>query len=211
MFSLPKTEQAQLTKESQIIDLEPNQVIVRQGDLLENLLVIISGQVNAYSHSPSKSPLHLAQYSEGTMLGWLSVIDHQPIDMSLVSASKARLLLVPVKLAMQLLLNSKELMARVLSEMAGSIRQYATEKKLLSVPSAQQRVYIQLFQIASSPTSQTQIPKQEDLAKLVNTSRETVSRALQILIKKGVITKRGHQIVIKDVDQLQKAATTGSA
>ena len=44
---------------------------------------------------------------------------------------------------------------------------------------------------------------------MVNTSRETVSRALQILIKNGVLTKNGHQLHIQQSETLKKLAHDG--
>lgn len=53
------------------------------------------------------------------------------------------------------------------------------------------------------------MPRQQDIAAMVNTSREKVSRALQLLIKNDVLTKSGHQLHIQQSDALKKLAADG--
>ena len=54
------------------------------------------------------------------------------------------------------------------------------------------------------------LPKQHEIATFVNTSRETVSRAVQLLVKHGVISKDGRSIKVKKIDLLKEAAETGA-
>jgi len=78
------------------------------------------------------------------------------------------------------------------------------------LPNAFHRVFVQISLLsASANAGVTNLPKQQDIANSVNTSRETVSRALQMLIKSGVLRKVGHQIVIKQAETLKKLAIDG--
>jgi len=66
--------------------------------------------------------------------------------------------------------------------------------------------------LVNNSTTQRQVhhvPRQQDIAAMVNTSRETVSRALQLLIKNGVLTKSGHQLHIQQSEALKKLAADG--
>ena len=45
---------------------------------------------------------------------------------------------------------------------------------------------------------------------MVNTSRETVSRALQMLVKNGILIKHGHRFVVQHTDQLKQLAASGA-
>ena len=83
---------------------------------------------------------------------------------------------------------------------------------MLSLPNAFHRIFVQLnllTKTASEQRSGNIIPRQQDLANMVNTSRETVSRALQALIKHGVLTKSGHQIQIIQSELLHQLAQDG--
>jgi len=49
----------------------------------------------------------------------------------------------------------------------------------------------------------------QDLAQILNISRETVSRGLQILIKNNIAIKSGHKLHIKDPELLSLLASKG--
>jgi len=109
-----------------------------------------------------------------------------------------------------LLANNAILANRFLQLSADSIRRLEQARVMLSLPNAFHRVFMQINLLsAGSNSALTSLPKQQDIAHSVNTSRETVSRALQILIKSGVLRKVGHQIVIKQADALKKLAADG--
>ena len=49
---------------------------------------------------------------------------------------------------------------------------------------------------------------QRDIASSANMTRETASREIELLIKKKIITYRGHSIVIRDMSKLRKELST---
>jgi DNA-binding FadR family transcriptional regulator len=83
---------------------------------------------------------------------------------------------------------------------------------MLSLPNAFHRVFVQINLLANSDAKEQStkiIPRQQDLANMVNTSRETVSRALQTLIKQGILSKNGHQISVEQSELLNQLAQNG--
>jgi CRP-like cAMP-binding protein len=96
--------------------------------------------------------------------------------------------------------------------LAQSVRHSMKERAMLSLPNAFHRIFVQLNLMVNNNSAQRQIhhvPRQQDIAAMVNTSRETVSRALQLLIKNGVLTKTGHQLHIQQSEALKKLAADG--
>jgi DNA-binding GntR family transcriptional regulator len=53
------------------------------------------------------------------------------------------------------------------------------------------------------------LPKQHEVAIMVNTSRETVSRALHTLIRLNVLEKKGTVLIVRKPAQLKTAAENG--
>jgi CRP-like cAMP-binding protein len=155
----------------------------------------------------------------GDPIGWLSVIDGKPMNASLVAAVNSAVLLIPSTIARNLLLPEPSVNQFVLQLLARGIRQHLDERRVLTLPNAFQRVFLHLHQLAQSAQAEggPMLPKQQDIATSVNTSRETVSRAIQLLVKRGVLHKRGHQVIVLQRDQLKalandpaaSAATTG--
>jgi CRP/FNR family cyclic AMP-dependent transcriptional regulator len=50
------------------------------------------------------------------------------------------------------------------------------------------------------------LPTHQDIANMINTSRETVTRALLTLSQQGIIQKGAHRLIILDPVALQKLA-----
>lgn len=209
LSTISKPLERDLTATGKVVEFPPNNVIGQRGEGLNFLISVLSGAVDLYATAAGGKRVMVGSRGPGSMIGWLSVIDGKPLDYELVTRSETKLLLIPIALAKELLLTCRSLATRVLGDMAKTLREIAAEKQVLSAPNAQQRVYIHLLNLVtdqSGSNSAHRLPKQEEIAKQINTSRETVSRALQLLVKSGVILKRGHQIEVKKIDLLKKIA-----
>jgi CRP-like cAMP-binding protein len=80
-----------------------------------------------------------------------------------------------------------------MEHLAGKVRELTVQRVLLSLPQAFQRVcaWLVLSQV-SAPGGGLWVqdaPKQLDLANMLNTSRETVSRSMARLLRDGVLEK----------------------
>ena len=96
--------------------------------------------------------------------------------------------------------------------MASSIRSAANYRTILSIPSAFQRVFALLNQFAKSAPGGLvvieKMPTQQEIAIMVNTSRETVSRAISELIRLGVVEKDLRRLIIRKPDVLRALVET---
>jgi CRP-like cAMP-binding protein len=120
------------------------------------------------------------------------------------------MLIFPASLIQKLFVNHALIAHRFLIMSADSIRRLEQARALLSLPNAFHRVFVQISLLsAQTESGVTHLPKQRDIASAVNTSRETVSRALKLLIKSGVLYKVGHHVVIAKADTLKKLAIDG--
>ena len=50
------------------------------------------------------------------------------------------------------------------------------------------------------------LPTHQDIANMINTSRETVTRALLTLVQQGIVEKDAHRLIIRNPQALQKLA-----
>ena len=48
------------------------------------------------------------------------------------------------------------------------------------------------------------LPTHQDIANMINTSRETVTRTLLTLVQQGIVKKGTHKLIIVDPAALQK-------
>ena len=104
---------------------------------------------------------------------------------------------------------------RVLKRMAANIRTLTNYRTILGIPNAFQRVFALLNQFAKlAPGGLVVIekmPTQQEISIMLNTSRETVSRAIHILIQKGVVEKDMRRLIVRQPDALRKAVANDAA
>lgn len=197
---------------SQLKALDPGQVLLKVGDLPAYLMFVLNGSLQAHECAPDGRIIGVGTFNMGDAIGWLPLIDGLPMTCSIQALEQTQLLLIPMPVAQRLVLTRPLMVERLLKLLAASIRHSSTEKSMLSLPNAFHRVFVQIQQLsegtaAGQPLSH--LPKQQELASIVNTSRETVSRALQLLVKSGVLAKVGHQVVIKEEGLLKRLASDG--
>ncbi len=178
-----------------------------------HLLIVLRGQLQLVDVAEDGRIIRLSFIHPGDMVGLLSMIDGQPIVSNVVAAIETELVQIPLAIANRVFLSNSTITERILKALVSNIRNANNERRLLSLPNAFQRVFAQIASItqrASHADNQTApLPKQQDIAVMVNTSRETVSRALQLLIKKGILIKSGHKIQIQHPEQLRQLANEG--
>lgn len=176
------------------------------------LVMVIRGQLQKTEASEDGRITGIGFTNPGEVLDWLSVVDGAPIIYSVTTTQETDLLLIPIGLARQLLKECPEIATHVLQRLASDVRRNTEQRQLLTLPNAFQRIFVQIVQLAEqTPDNKiTNLPKQHEIAAMVNTSRETVSRAIQMLVKQGVLVKQGHRFVIQQSEQLKQLAATGT-
>lgn len=209
---LPESDLKELASVALTKEVEPGQVLIKSGETPAYLMFVLEGRLQSHETANDGRIIGLGAFSVGDAIGWLTLIDGLPMLATINALSASTLLLVPMSVAQRLVLTRPLVIERLLKLFAAYIRQSMNEKAMLSLPNAFHRVFVLVNQLSTdTPCGQPldQLPKQHELANIVNTSRETVSRALQQLVKAGVLGKVGHQIVIKEADTLKKLAADG--
>ena len=209
---LPDLDLQTLAQNAQLGAAKQGQEILARGAMVSYLTFVVSGRIQSTEIADDGRVIGITILVPGDIIGCLTLADSQPVTNSLRTLEDSQMLLIPMTLAKSLL-NTQPLSAqRVMHLLAQSVRHSMKERSMLSLPNAFHRIFVQLNLLVNNNSAQRQIhhvPRQQDIAAMVNTSRETVSRALQLLIKNGVLTKSGHQLHIQQSDALKKLAADG--
>jgi CRP-like cAMP-binding protein len=147
----------------------------------------------------------------GSFFGELAVLDGLPRSASVVALKDSEVAFLPNAQARALIFNRPLVAERMWIHFSKAQRALTHQCTLLSIPNAFHRVFAQL-QALVRETPQGQIidlPKQHEVAIMVNTSRETVSRALHTLIRLNVLEKKGTVLIVRKPAQLKTAAENG--
>ena len=200
----------EIARSSRTADFTAGHSLLKAGDTPGYLMIILAGTIQLNELAEDGRVIGIAYSGPNDLLAWLSIVDNKPISQTIIAATDCKLLVCPISLMQSLLANNAILANRFLKLSSEYIRRLEQARAMLSLPNAFHRVFVQISLLSAGANSgATSLPKQQDIANSVNTSRETVSRALQMLIKSGVLRKVGHQIVIKQADTLKKLAIDG--
>jgi len=167
---------------------------MQQGDVGDQLYIIVSGQVRIFTVNEAGQELSLIIYRPGDFLGELSLLDGQPRSANAEAMRRTSTLTLQRSAFLHIISTNPQLAAAVMEALAARVRHSTIYAQLLASHSAPQRVVGQLLNLAAhygvadgGTVSIDLYLTQDDLASLSGTTRETVNRVLASLRDQGLI------------------------
>lgn len=195
-------------------NLKSDELVCRKGDASDGLYVVSEGSLLVYDLLHNGLEVSLTVLSPGSFFGELSVIDLLPRTAYIKATEKSLVGLIPLANAQDLFYTHPLMAKRMMAHLASKVREMTIERVLLSLPNAFQRVCAWLLHAqVKTPDGLwlvRKVPKQLDLANLLNTSRETVSRSMARLMRDGVILKDVQGLMVLRPDELNRLAQEDS-
>ena len=183
------------------------QTILQKGSIGEHLLFLLSGHLQAVDITEDGREIGLSFLQAGDYFGELSVIDGLPRSATVVACELSIYGLLPRAHALELMHTQPLIAERMFKRLASGIRQASNLRTILGIPNAYQRVYALLAYLAKTSHGGLvvieRLPTQQEISIMINTSRETVSRAMQILIQRGVVEKDLRRLIVREPETLR--------
>ena len=193
----------------QIRTVERGKHVLHKGHTGDHLMFLLTGRLQAVDLTEDGREVGLNFLFPGDYFGELSIIDNLPRSATVVACENSLVASLPREEALALFYHTPLVAERLIKRMASSIRSAANYRSILGIPNAFQRVFALLNQFAKSAPGGLvvieKMPTQQEIAIMVNTSRETVSRAIQILLQKGVVEKDLRRLIVRQPEELSKA------
>ena len=186
------------------------ETIIQKGGNSDSLLFLLSGQLQVIDITEDGRAIGLRILSEGDFFGEISIINSSTRSASVIALSEALVAFLPSATALYLFSHSLPVANYMLRYMALKIQRDSEFRALLIIDNASKRIYTFLDLIKEkkpgTPGTVENLPTHQDIAIMINTSRETVTRALLALTQQGIIQKEMHRLIIRDPEALQKLA-----
>jgi CRP/FNR family transcriptional regulator, cyclic AMP receptor protein len=184
--------------------------VCNKEDPSDGLYLLFSGRLQAIDIAEDGREIGLNLFRPGAFFGELGVIDGLPRSAHIIAVEPATVGLVPQVAARDLFYRFPGAAEAMMRHLAALVRSLSSYRTLLAIPNAFQRVYVLLHQLMQPMPGGLMVlqnmPKQQEIAIMVNTSRETVSRAVTQLIAQGVIEKDYRRIIVRRPDRLKELA-----
>jgi CRP/FNR family transcriptional regulator, cyclic AMP receptor protein len=183
---------------------EAGSVIVSADEPGESLFVIARGKVKVVLYGETGREIILSILRAGDFFGEMSLLDRQPRSANVVAIEDADLLSLDHEAFQRHLVSHPSTALAILAEMSRRLR-HADEVignlALLDVYARVARAVRELAQKQGEPVEGGLLirerPTQQEIAGMIGTSRETVSRALNDFTRRGLLEMQGKQILVR--------------
>lgn len=190
--------------------VERREVIIKRGEVGAGLGFLIEGRLQTVNFTLDGKEVGTDFIENGDFFGELSVIDGKPAPEYVIAVAPSRVIVLDRDRARQLMFTTPVGAEAVATRLADRMRRAASHRAMLALPSSFQRVCAQLALLAQRTTTGVVVistpPTHQEVAIMVNTSRETVTRTLQFLQSMKVVARDGGDLVVHQPDVLQQAA-----
>lgn len=169
------------------------------------LCFLLEGKLQAIDFTLDGKEVGIYFVNEGEYFGEIDMLDGVGQPEMIIAIKKSTVVMVPA-LAMKKVMFSVPAVLECLTQgLTRRIRRQSQQRQLLAVNHPVQRIVLQLQGLAQPFDKVLQIvnvPTHQELAIMVNLTRETVTRAFQVLQASGALQRDGDNLIINN-DKIQ--------
>ncbi len=196
---------AALERLAEVRDYPEGAVVAGQEEPGDALFVLASGKVKVVLYGGSGREIILSIFkSPGDFFGEMSLLDDEPRSATLVAAEPSTLLVLSRDAFRAHIAAQPRTALRVLAELSRRLRRADAVIGNLALLDVYGRLAGKLRELARADGEEIeegivirQRPTQAEIAATIGTSRETVSRALSELSRRGFIAMEGKRLVLR--------------
>lgn len=207
---LPDQQLEEVQKAVRLRHLARRDVVCRKDAPADGFYLLFSGQLQVLDIAEDGRETGLNLLKPGAFFGELSVIDDRSRSAHIVAIEQSTVGIVPQADARRLFYHIPEAAEAMMRHLTAMVRSLTEYRVLLAMPNAVQRVFALLNQLGHPMPGGLvviqNLPKQHEVAIMVNTSRETVSRAIAQLVAQGVLEKDYRRLIVRRPDRLAELA-----
>jgi CRP-like cAMP-binding protein len=205
--AVPAQDLEAVVAASRLRSFRRGQVVFTRGDPGDTLIVVISGRVKIVVRSADGAELTLTILQPGAVLGELSVADGGPRSAGAETLEDCQLLLVPRETILDLCARVPAAARALLGSIAATLRRLTEETSDLVFLDLPRRVAKSLLNQARSDDGAIRLNlRQEELARQVGGTRQSVNAALRGFQRRGWIEVRDRTVIVTDASALGRFA-----
>ncbi len=202
---LGEADLASLARITRARECASNEVVVGEADAGEALFVLARGRVKVVRYGASGREVILSVFkTPGDFFGEMSLLDDQPRSATVLASEPSRLLFLARRDFREHLEANPRTALAVLTELSRRLRRADEVIGNLALLDVHGRVARWLREVAASDGVETEEgvlvperPTQQEIASMVGTSRETVSRVLSEFGRRGLVEMSGKRLLLR--------------
>jgi CRP/FNR family cyclic AMP-dependent transcriptional regulator len=198
------------------------EVVLDKQTPVEFLFFLLEGRLQATDFTLDGKEVGLYFVEEGQYFGEIAMLDGLAYPEIMITNKKSQVVQVPNRLIRNLILEQPRMTEVVTLGLAQRVREQSEQRQILSINNPLQRVCAQLLlllrhapggQISDATNGNLQrelpgAPTHQELAMMVNLSRETVTRVFQVLQSRGALDRQSEALSV-DVQRIVELSQNG--
>lgn len=176
----------------------------------QELGFLVDGRLQGVDFTVDGRSVGLYFVDPGDYFGELSVIDGKAASEFVVAASKSTVAFLEARAARELIFTHPELARVVMARLAHRVRSVTAQRTLLGLPNPFQRLCVLLLQLPQRQIAGEvfidNAPTHQELAIMINSSRETVTRAFHVLFFNTLLVREGNTLKLTGAALLKDIA-----
>jgi CRP-like cAMP-binding protein len=186
--------------------------ILEEGHVPDGLYIVLRGRVNLVRAGAGHRDLILMTLGPGDVLGETCAFDRSHHSTAALAAVPVEILRIPADVLAAHLRREPESMMRLMQLMVDKLRDIEGVASSLALYDVEERLRRTLVRLAQrqgrrAPTSPlpgaqqgswilAPVPTQSELARMVGSCRETVSRTLSAMARDGLVSSSGRRMIL---------------
>jgi len=188
-----------------------NNIILMEEDVGDTLFILNEGSVKITRLSDDGREVILSILGDGDFFGEMSIFDGESRSANVIALEDSKVFILKRGDFLDLLEKHPKIAIALLQEMTVRLRRSDQQIEGLSLSDAESRIAMSIIRLAEDlgvikmgQVIINNLPFQQDIANMAGTSRETVSRMLKALERKGLIQRKGRKLIITNYDEFVK-------
>lgn len=200
------TDLSLLARQAREIKLRAGELLFSAEEPSQGLYLVLSGKTRAFRHGSDGREQVMHEDLPGSTFPEVAVFDSGPYPSSVIAVEPSRLLFFPKKAVIDFCIQHPEVALSALKLLSGRLRRATGMVEGLVLRGVSQRLAEYLLDLLPDPESREfELPhSNQEIADLIGTVREVVSRTFARLQKNGWIEKNGRAIRVLDAESLKQ-------
>lgn len=193
---------------ARILRVRKGQIVLSVGLPANDVFLVLEGRLSVSLISPQGRETVLRSIGPDEIFGELAAIDGQVRSADVIAAESSRLALIPGPTFLGLIETVPAIARWITQQLSQQVRYLTARVFELSNMSVGSRLIAELLRLANEQPNGdgsaviVRPPTQAELAARIGTNRETVTREMTLLTERGLIARKGRQIVVPSLERL---------
>lgn len=207
--SLPQVTLAELARQSHVKEFSKREVVLDKGVTPQHLCFLLEGRLQGVDFTMDGKEVGTSFTDPLDFFGELGVVDGELHPETVLAIAKSRVLFIPRDAIRPMLIAMPAMAEALVLRLSRKLREAHEQRRILGLANPLQKVCAQLTILSrNSPTPELipDMPTHQELAIMINASRETVTRVFQMLQGKVLVQRDGNNLRIQQITILREIA-----